>query len=88
MVRSLADREKEVNAMAKPVVRLTVNLSLEAAEALEDLARRLGTTQTEALHQAILTAQLLQARVDEGATVLVKDQNSVQELKLRLVRSA
>lgn len=70
--------------MAKPVVRLTVNLSLEAAEALKDLAASLGTTQTNALHHAILTTQLLQRMSDNGGTVLVREKGDgpVREVDL------
>ena len=69
--------------MSKPVVRLTVNLDPEVADALTELARGQGSTQTNALQKAILTAALLQKRVDNGETVLVKDaKNKLQEVRL------
>lgn len=45
--------------MADPVVRLTVDVSLDVADALDELANLLGITRTQALNQAIVTASYL-----------------------------
>jgi hypothetical protein len=69
--------------MAKPVVRLTVNLSADAAEQLAKLAAIMGTNQTTALHKAIFTTSLLVDKRDEGFIVEIRDvgNDSVQQLQ-------
>jgi hypothetical protein len=70
--------------MAEPVVRLTVNLTQDAAEALSKLADMLGTNKTTALHKAILTTELLAAQEEEGAVVQLRNEkkDSVQALRV------
>jgi hypothetical protein len=71
--------------MAEPVVRLTVNLTQEAADALAKLAETLGTNKTTALHKAILTTELLASREEDGAIVEVKDDQKKTVQKLSVV---
>jgi hypothetical protein len=58
--------------MNRQVVRLNANLRPEAADALEDLARRIGGNKTTALHSAIMLADLLYKEADNRATISVK----------------
>src|ERR1700728_2493041 len=58
--------------MANEVVRLNANLQPEAANALDDLATRIGGNRTTALHQAILLADLLYAEADDRGTIQIK----------------
>jgi hypothetical protein len=62
-----------------------VNLTPEVAEALSELAKTLGTNRTSALHEAILTSNLLQKKVEDGNKVLVTDERNktVEEVHLR-----
>jgi hypothetical protein len=70
--------------MAEPVVRLTVNLTPEVAEALAKLADSLGTNKTTALHKAILTTELLATKEEEGSVVQVKndEKQTVQQMRV------
>lgn len=60
--------------MAAPVVRLTVNVSPEVAQLLDELADKfMNTNKTQALNQAITTtATLYKAQADGGQVVVKK----------------
>lgn len=59
--------------MGDPVVRLTVNVTPEVANALDELATLLGTTKTQALNQAIVTVTYLyRAQECNGGQVVVR----------------
>jgi predicted transcriptional regulator len=61
--------------------RLSVNLSPEVAEALTSIARKHGTTITEAVRRAISTQKYIEDAVDRGAKVLVAEKDQpVREL--------
>jgi predicted transcriptional regulator len=67
--------------MAQPVVRLTANVSPAVADLLDSLAERLGTSKTEALNQAIVTAATLYDEA-EGGQVIIKKGNTQREVNL------
>ena len=69
--------------MAEPVVRLTANLSPQVAELLNNLAAQLGTTKTQALNQAIVTAARLYDASSKGARVIVKEGDTQREVNLQ-----
>lgn len=72
--------------MAKPetkskMIKMSVNLSSEAVDALQELARKRGTTVTEALRQVIGTAKYLDEVLTADGKVLVEDRRGrVREL--------
>ena len=59
--------------MAKPVVKLSVNLPQEIVDVLRGLATRRNTTMTEVIRRGIGTEKYLQDAVDKGGKVLVED---------------
>lgn len=71
--------------MAEPVVRLTVNLTEEAAQKLQELATQLGTNRTTALHKAIFTTAFLRQEEKDGGVVQVKNptKNTIQEVRVK-----
>lgn len=64
------------------IVKISVNLTEDAVEALKDLAAKRGTTVTEVLRRAISTEKYLdQVQRNEGAKVLVEDKKGkIREL--------
>ena len=69
---------------AKKVVKLTVNLSEEAYEALKSLADQQKTTVTDALRKAIGTEKYVRDQQASGAKILVQDTDkNIQQLVFR-----
>lgn len=68
--------------MANPVVRLTANVSTEVAGLLDELAAELGSTKTEALNQAIVTAAKFYKETGRGAHLILQDGNVQREMTL------
>lgn len=54
-------------------VKLSVNVSPEAAQALRDLAKQRGTTMTEVLRHAIATEKYLQEATRKNSKILLED---------------
>ena len=52
--------------------KVTVNLPDQTVEAIQEIAKRRGTTVTEALKQVIENQRFLQDEVDNGSKVLIK----------------
>lgn len=52
--------------------KLTVNLPDQTVEAIQEIARKRGTTVTEALRQAIESQRFFQDEVDNGSKLLIK----------------
>jgi hypothetical protein len=73
----MKQQEAEV---ARPIVRLTVNLNPETAEALERLAKRLNVSENIALHRAILATDLLSLEIAKGKRVVVKGDRGSERL--------
>jgi predicted transcriptional regulator len=59
--------------MARPVVKLSVNLSQEVVDVIRELAERRDTTMTEVLRRSIGTQKYLQDAVDKGGKILIED---------------
>lgn len=68
--------------MAEPVVRLTVNVSPEVAQLLDELAGNLNTSKTQAVNQAITTAAAMYQAQSEGGQVVIKKGNTEQAVNL------
>ena len=64
------------------IVKISVNLTEDAVEALKDLAAKRGTTVTEVLRRAISTEKYLDdVQRGEGAKVLLEDKKGqIREL--------
>jgi hypothetical protein len=52
-------------------IRLSVNLSQEAADALRSITARRGITITQAIRRAISTQYYIEEALDEGARILI-----------------
>jgi len=52
--------------------KVTVNLPDQTVEAIQNIAKKRGTTVTEALKQVIENQRFLQDEVDGGSKVLIK----------------
>jgi predicted transcriptional regulator len=66
------------------VVRLSVNLSPEAADALKAIADERHTTITEVVRDAIATEKFLQDEVARESKILVQDKSgNVREIVFR-----
>lgn len=59
--------------MARPVVKLSVNLSQEIVDVIRGLAKRRSTTMTEVIRKGISLDKYLQDAVDKGGKILVED---------------
>lgn len=53
-------------------VRLSVNLSREAAEAIREIQERRGITITEVIRRAISTQKYIEDATDKGAKILIE----------------
>ena len=66
---------------ARPIQRLSVNLSTEVAEALQWIAEKHGSTITEAVRRCISTQKYVEEALDKGAKILIaEDGQPVREL--------
>ena len=63
--------------------RMTIQLTVEAAKSLEWLANFQGISQVEALRRAISTEAYLQREIQQGAKVLVQQEDSIKVLVFR-----
>jgi hypothetical protein len=76
--RTGAQREEE-ELMAMPslgtatATRLSVNLSREVAEALAAIARKHGSTITDAVRRSISTQRYIEDALDRGAKILIAE---------------
>ena len=67
-----------------PVIRTTVNLSPEAANALKEIAADRHTTVADVIRRAIWIEKYLHDAMKQGGKVLVQDQeHGVRELIIR-----
>lgn len=72
-----SDIESPKSAESEPVrsdlVRLSVNMNQETADALRDVARSRGISYTEAVRRAISVYAFVEAEVAAGNTIQVRD---------------
>lgn len=59
--------------MARPVVKLSVNLPPGDVAVIRELAKRRSTTMTEVIRRGISTQKYLQDAVDKGGKIFVED---------------
>jgi hypothetical protein len=59
--------------MARPVVKLSVNLPQEDVAVIRDLAKRRSSTMTEVIRRGIGTQKYLQDVIDKGGKIFVED---------------
>ena len=65
-------------------VKTSLNLPQNAVDALQEIARKRGTTMAEVVRQAIATEQFLHETVQEGGKVLVEGKDKgVRQIILR-----
>ena len=70
--RLVHNRNTRRNAMSTKKT-MTLNLSAEEMEAVEDIAQRKGTTKTAILKQAIRLYLLVDSRLGDGNKLFVED---------------
>lgn len=63
------------------VVRLSVNLNQETADALHELVRRKGISYTEVLRRAISVHHYLEAETKAGRRIITSDKRSMFGVK-------
>lgn len=71
--------------MAQDLVKLTVNLTLRSAAALEDLAEMLGVNKTDALNRAVQVAQHVTQVDRAGGRLYTRDAGSNELAQLRFL---
>jgi hypothetical protein len=59
--------------MARPVVKLSVNLPQEDVTVIRELAKKRSTTMTAVLRRGIAMQKYLQDAVDKGGSIFVED---------------
>jgi hypothetical protein len=59
--------------MARPVVKLSVNLPLEDVAVIRELAEKRRTTMTEVIRKGIGVQKYLQDAVDKGGKIFVEN---------------
>lgn len=59
--------------MARPVVKLSVNLPPRDVAVIRELAKQRSTTMTEVIRRGIGTQKYLQDAVDKGGKIFVED---------------
>jgi hypothetical protein len=66
------------------VVKMTINISKEAADAVRKLASEKGTTVTNIVNKAIATEEFLQQEIQKGSRIQVEDKNGkIREIIFR-----
>lgn len=76
-----AARYLQEGAMDK-IIRLSVNLNSETADALKELASRRGVSLTEGIRRAIGIWKFVEDAQNQGSTILVDDGERTRELVL------
>jgi hypothetical protein len=61
--------------------RLSVNVALDVAEAIDELARRHQTSITDVIRRAISTYKYIDDEAESGAKILVERDGAVREVK-------
>jgi predicted transcriptional regulator len=79
------DNEKREDEAAPEVVRLSVNLAPDVADALKRLAKSNGVTLTEMVRRAISTEHFIEEQRAAGNKVLItdEDEKNVREVVFR-----
>jgi predicted transcriptional regulator len=73
-------------AVDQKVVRLSVNLSKDVADALRWIAKKRQISATEAIRRAISTQAYVEEAHDRGAKILVKEPNEDTLRELVFIR--
>ena len=74
------DVEERQERQTKRPQRLSVNLSAEVAQALQDIQRAQRLTLTEAVRRAISIAAFVEGATGRGAKILVHEGKSTKEV--------
>ena len=61
--------------------RLSVNVALDVGEAIDELAKRHGTTITDVIRRAVSTYKFVDDEVASGGRILVERNGTVREVK-------
>lgn len=60
-------------------IRLSVNMNLETAASLKDIAEHYGITVTEAVRRVVSLAHFVEEKTRKGGVVLIQDKNGKQQ---------
>lgn len=79
-----APKAEETKAPAQKLVRLSVNMNAETAEALKQIADERGLSYTEAVRRAISITKFIEDELEEGRRIQTvdADRKDVRELIL------
>lgn len=72
--------------MAEGLVRLSVNMNLETADALQKYAESKALSYTESVRRAIAIMVYLQEEVDSGNKIIIRDPETGKEREFVLLR--
>jgi hypothetical protein len=61
--------------------RLSVNVALDVGEAIDELAKRHGTTITDVIRRAVSTYKYIDDETAAGAKILVERDGTIREVK-------
>lgn len=71
------------SSSSQPAVgrRLSVNVALDVADAIDQLAKRHGTTITDVIRRAVSTYKYMDDETEAGGKILVERDGAVREVK-------
>lgn len=61
--------------------RLSVNVALDVGEAIDELAKRHGTTITDVIRRAVSTCKYIDDEATAGGKILVERNETIREVK-------
>jgi Ribbon-helix-helix protein, copG family len=61
--------------------RLSVNVALDVADAIDQLAKRHGTTITDVIRRAVSTCKYIDDEAQSGGKILVERNGTIREVK-------
>lgn len=59
--------------MVQTVIRLSININLETAAALEECSRKYGVTKTEVIRRAVALLKFMEEEREQGRRVVTMD---------------
>jgi hypothetical protein len=63
------------------VRRLSVNVASDVGDAIDQLAKRHGTTITDVIRRAVSIYKYIDDQTTDGARILVEDKGTIREVK-------
>jgi predicted transcriptional regulator len=73
--------ESTVAYAPSEVRRLSVNVAPDVGDAIDQLAKRHGTTITDVIRRAVSTYKYIDDQTTDGARILVEENGTIREVK-------